>query len=241
MMQRAAHWLLTLTALFAPLRLSAQTSTTTSSSVRGVVVDENNKPVPRASVAIDNPAQTVQADAAGKFLLANVTAGRHVLSARAVGFQAINQPIQLKAGEALDVDVELTRITALETNNVVGRSAARAEFDDRRARKLGFAIDSTILNNRSDMFSALSRIPLTTVKANRTFGISVSVRTLSGNGACTPAAFVDGKMTDLASVTALDPDHFRAIEVLPYEAVPGKYYTRPCVGAILFWSKNVKW
>lgn len=235
-MNRTVTWLLALVLISFPVGMSAQ-----NGSVRGVVVDENNKPVARATVSIDNPAKSVQADADGKFLLADVAPGRYVLNARAVGFQPVEQAILLKAAESLDIEVELTRITSLETNKVVGVSAARAEFDDRRAHNLGFVVDSSVLNNRADMFSALSKVPLTTVTQNSGFGVTVYVRTLGSRAKCAPAAYLDGIPTSISAVTALPPDHFRAIEVLPYETVPAKYMTGLCRGAILFWSKNVKW
>ncbi|MEO7997495.1 MAG: carboxypeptidase-like regulatory domain-containing protein [Gemmatimonadaceae bacterium] len=219
----------------------AQTTPDQPANLRGIVRADDGQVVSQATVVLDDIPTVIRTEQNGTFFLPDVKAGRHKLGVRAVGFEAATQSVLLTAGRDLNVTFTLKRITTLETSKIVGISVAHAEFDDRRARKLGYAIDSTVLNNRADLMSALSRIPLTSVSRNRSFGLRITVRSLSGGGNCVPNAFLDGKMTDLASVTELPPDHFRAIEVLPYETVPGKYASKPCVGAILFWSKNAKW
>lgn len=238
---RRSIWFVAALLLFMLSRLAAaQIPTQALSAIRGFVRDDDNKAIVHATITIDNVATGIFSGNDGAFTLSNIKPGRHIFGVRAVGYVAANQVLDFVSGKTIDADIVLPRMTALETRKVIGMSAARAEFEERRSRKLGYAVDSTVLNNGADLQSALSRVPLTRVQS-KGLGLSISVRTLSSRGACSPAAFLDGLPTRMDIVTSLPANNFRAIEVIPYEMVPGKYSRGPCVGAILFWSKNAKW
>lgn len=239
-MRKITHLCVTLVMFGLATTLSAQVDPSKPAAISGVVLDDNNKAIPQATLSIDRVEMSVRPGRSGNFLISNLRPGRHLFSIRAIGFEPANQLVELKAGETLDIEVVLPRMTALETNKVIGMSAARAEFEDRRARNIGFAVDTSELNKRVDMLRVLERVPMTTVRPLKFGGASVLVRKLSSRAACAPAAFLDGKRTDMSTVTALPPSEFRAIEILPYEVTPAKYTVMPC-GAILFWSKTAKW
>jgi hypothetical protein len=210
------------------------------SVVTGTVLDEKRNPVANATVTVMSADTSANTDASGKFQLSALPAGTHMVQVRHVGMMPVTQRLQLRPDHPTDVTIQMSAVTALATIDVRARSAQRMEYDDRRERGLGFALDSTVLNHRLDLFGALSNIPMTQVVRSDT-GASIIVRNLSTRGTCTPTAFLDGKQTVLELIVTLPPDHFRAIEVLPYESVPIQYLSVTRCGVILFWSKNAKW
>lgn len=216
----------------------AQDRSQRTASVRGIVLDENNQPVPMATVQVTSTALSSRTTSDGKFSIQNIVAGTVVLSARALGFGAANASIALKSGESVEVEIILRR-NSLDTSRVVGMTSLRAEYEERRAKNMGFVLDSARLT-RPDFVSALNNLPLTRVRRDG-FGADIRLRNLSGTGTCTPIAFLDGRLADLRVLTSRPPSEFRAIELLPYEQTPGKYQGRVGCGSMLFWSHKVAW
>lgn len=207
--------------------------------VSGVVRDEKNKPLARATVAFPSADTAVTTDSNGKFQIIGLGAGEHNVEVRAIGFAAVSEKFALTAGQKLEFDVDMVRASTLATRNVIG-TTMRAEFDDRRARKHGIALDSTILNNRMDMFSAFSNLPLAQVAVTDS-GLIMKLRTLGSRKRCEPMAYLDGKPAPFRELTQQPPSSYKAIEILPYETVPGKYFYKVGCGVVLFWSKSLKW
>jgi protocatechuate 3,4-dioxygenase beta subunit len=68
---------------------SADVANAGTSSIAGVIVDQDRKPVRRASVSIggnSQPARTIVTDEAGRFLFAAIPAGRYTLTVRKPGY-----------------------------------------------------------------------------------------------------------------------------------------------------------
>ena len=211
-------------------------------TIRGVVRDTRLAPMRDVSVTLEGTDNSVRTGADGKFEFRNLSAGPYQVMARRVGMAPDSRSVAVRGNNTVDLAFVLTPIRTLDTSRTVSKSLFHDEFDERRARGMGYAVDSTVLNHRADLFSALSHMPLTTVARDKFGGVKVTVRSLGERGKCVPLPYLDGRPTTFENVTALDPSYFRAIEVLPYEVTPAKYLDgRRCVGAILFWSKKVQW
>jgi carboxypeptidase family protein/TonB-dependent receptor-like protein len=89
--------------------------------VRGVVLDaDNGSPVADASVQLQQSGLKVKTDSSGRFELTGVRPGRHTVYISIVGFILIKRPIEVTAGQTLDLTIALTEGTGTysETVNV---------------------------------------------------------------------------------------------------------------------------
>ncbi len=89
--------------------------------VRGVVLDAaNGAPVADASVQLQGTGQKVKTDPSGRFELVGVQPGRHTVYVSIVGFVLVRRPIEVAAGETLELTIALTEGTGTysETVNV---------------------------------------------------------------------------------------------------------------------------
>ncbi len=208
-------------------------------TISGSVVSDRQRPVVNAVVSIASLGKSVRTDSLGRFAVPGVPSGTFMLSARAIGYTPRDQQISIQAGASANITVLLEVVTALETRNVVGMSATRAEFEDRRARQMGILIDSARLS-RPDFVSALANLPLTRVE-RKGFGAAILLRNLSSRATCQPVTFLNGFPTLMESVTARPPSDFSFVELIPYEQTAGKYGGAVGCGAALFWTKDYKW
>lgn len=221
--------------------LAAVTIAQGSGTIRGVVRSAELQPLRDAVVTLEGTDKSVRTRADGKFEFRDLAAGPYEVVARRVGMTPDARSVAVRGNAKIDLVFVLASISALDTSRTIGKSLHRAEYDDRRSQNIGYAVDSAVLNHRSDLFSALSNLPLTRVVRSGS-GISIKIRSMGTTQACDPLPFLDGLPTSLQHVSTLPPDSFRAIEVLPWEVTPQKYLDgRRCVGAILFWSKKAPW
>ena len=90
------------------LLLSMQTALAQNSGVAGTLTDENQSPLPRATVMLINAGDSTMekftiSDNEGKFTFNKLKAGEFLLQVSYVGYQNISRPISLEAGKILDI------------------------------------------------------------------------------------------------------------------------------------------
>ncbi|MGV3708241.1 MAG: carboxypeptidase-like regulatory domain-containing protein [Gemmatimonas sp.] len=216
-----------------------------TATVRGRVLNEDNKPVANALVAIVNLDSAVRSDASGQFRIAGVAAGTQLLNVRRVGSPPVNNVVHLRPGQTADVDVVMSSVNTLTTVNVRAArnwSKLRLDFEQRKKNAFARVIEGDIFEKRADMYSVLDNVGRFRMTRNG-FGLDILIKRPTGK-ACTPFAFLDGLPIDANTASSLPVDMYRAVEI--YEnpfAVPAEYYTPtmdPC-GTILFWTKRIKW
>jgi hypothetical protein len=77
----------------------------TMGSIRGVVVDEAIRPVPRAQVRMEG--RNATADGQGRFVLTDVAPGTHFVQASAAGFLPVQSSALVEAGKVADLRIAL--------------------------------------------------------------------------------------------------------------------------------------
>ncbi|MDE2736291.1 MAG: TonB-dependent receptor [Gemmatimonadota bacterium] len=80
-----------------------------SGVIEGTVLDENSRPLKNANVAIVNSGYGTSTDQNGKFAIANVPVGRHSLEVTFIGYQSLQQEIDVQAGQITTNTYTLTR------------------------------------------------------------------------------------------------------------------------------------
>ena len=112
-----------LVSLLAAIQLPAQVT------IKGIVKDNKDKPVPGASIAIKDSYDGATADSAGRYSFRTTEKGKQLLVISNIGFKTVEQPISIE-GAPITMDItlkqEVTELTA------VVLSAGSFEASDRK-------------------------------------------------------------------------------------------------------------
>lgn len=127
------------TLVLAPRALPAQ------GEVVGLVLeDSSRRPIPDATLTIAALNRNVRSDSLGRFMLAGIPRGDHVLQVRALGFREARHEVTIASNEVIVTDVLLTRTAqVLAGTNVMAPAAATgkmAGFMERKQRGTGHFI-----------------------------------------------------------------------------------------------------
>lgn len=112
-----------------------------SGSVVGSVVDwETRKPLEGVTVAIDASEDVTLTDESGRFRLAGIPVGRHVLSATLLGRATLSDTIRVRPEEALQLELRLP-MEALQVEGVTVEVLRGAEMEFRQEGFAGGRVD----------------------------------------------------------------------------------------------------
>ncbi|NNE34720.1 MAG: SusC/RagA family TonB-linked outer membrane protein [Rhodothermales bacterium] len=261
MSARGRRWLgLAGGALFA-LLLAVPTSVAAqgNGTVVGTVTDaQSNRPLESVQVFIDGTGIGALTNASGRYLLLNVPAGTHIVSARLVGYREASSSVTVSAGDRAVADFALAQ-TAIELNEIVVTGAGVAT----EKRKLGNTIASIDVSNLQDApvtsFSELvsgREAGLVGLPSSGTTGEGARIR-IRGSASLSqsnePIIYVDGIRVDRAggfanvgaggqgSPSRLDdipPDAIERIEILKGAAAATLYGTEASNGVIQIFTKR---
>jgi hypothetical protein len=180
-----------------PHALEAQSA----GSIAGTTVDaQTGMPIVGASVSIPTLSRSVVSDDAGRFLHSTLDAGSYVVQVHAVGYIPSAQAFDLATGQSITHTFQLTTVPAVLTKVLVkGNSAGVVgrrfeDFDRRRAQGRGQFLTRADIESRSSI--NLSDL-LQTMRGIRTecVGFTCKVETTRAVNGCSPAYFVDGRMS----------------------------------------------
>ena len=115
----------------------------TNSNLTGSVTDSTGAPVKYATIRLNPINKSANADGNGKFSFINVPKGNYTLKISAVGFESIQQQVQVNEGTTNDVAVSLISNTPSFLNEVVVTSRKREQL------KENFTSAVTIVNTQS--------------------------------------------------------------------------------------------
>jgi len=131
-----------------------------SGIVTGIVMDAATKrPVPNASVVIDS-GRPVRTREAGGFTIADVPAGLHKLTVRALGYRAYSITVTVRDGATETVSVALIPSATTLTDVVTTATGDRRRFEVGNAVgtiKADSVVKTTLIRNMSDLLQA--RVP----------------------------------------------------------------------------------
>lgn len=185
-------------------------------SVNGSITDENNKPIPYASVHLKGLTQGTVSDIEGNYNLDNLNAGTYVIEFSTIGFATLDREVPLTAGQEIVLSVTLQ--TAMEgLQQVVITSNRTRETLDEVPSSVSVISAKEIENlsqisvNAGDLLQEVPGIALST---NRT---SSTGQTLRGRNML---VLIDGipQSTPLRSgdrdVNTIDPSAIERIEII---------------------------
>jgi hypothetical protein len=214
------------------------------SRLSGTVLNESGRPVADAIVEVRRTGLPARTDASGRFELAGLPVGTHMLEVRRIGFTPQHDVVQLASSSPTSVTVSLDKpVRLLDAVRVTARtvySRRLLEIEQRRRRGFGHYImrDELERNPGARVTDMLRRIPGVRIYSSAT-GNVVAFRGPTLSGACRPTVYLDGlrlgveeNLDFLTSVSSLE-----AIEVYTSETqAPVEYWGRGC-GAIVMWTR----
>ena len=102
----------------------------------GVVLGTADMPVASAEVSVRGTAGRTRTDSLGRFALAALPAGTHMLEVRRVGYGIAERPVELRADTAMTVNVRMQRVVNLDSMRVVAIESRYTEFEQHRRTNL---------------------------------------------------------------------------------------------------------
>ena len=224
-----------------------------SGRLRGSVVGANTRPIPGARVSVWGTGIEAISDADGRFSLAALPSGTHMIEVRAVGFTPATQPVDIVQGAPGSAEIELANLAfALDTVRVTaqrervftnGRDAA---FERRLKYSVGHVIDEAEIEKRRPIVltDLLRQVPGVIVMPGKRSGYDVFMRggqAILGSGYCRPDIWIDGSRITNDELFPFDMmvqiNDVRAVEVYAHAGtVPPDLASTSGCGVIGVWT-----
>lgn len=214
------------------------------------VGDTAVNPLVGAEVVIATEGILERVNATGALRVVQMRPGRHVVSARKLGYRSESQLVVLKPGETKSVSFFLApTVTTLGALIVRGDRGPElrgrlAEFEQRRNRGIGMFVTRDEIEKRNPLQTSemLRRFPSLYVIPKGGMEYEVRTRRADLTGAftsCAPVYFVDGRRVDGVTVDDFPPRTVEGIEVYASAAGIPPQYTVPnaSCGVILIWTR----
>ncbi|MBC5993987.1 TonB-dependent receptor [Pontibacter cellulosilyticus] len=186
-------------------------------SIRGVVLDTDNKPVSFSSVFLQGTNSGTTTNENGAFALERVKTGEHKLLISAVGFERKTVAVQVKAGEATEVKVSLSPSQQGLSEVVISASRTPETIDQ-------VPSSITVLSRKAIEEDMLVSTNVIDILSNKVPGLAPSTGTSSNWGQTLRGramlVMIDGvpQSTPLRNgavdMRALDPDAIEQVEVI---------------------------
>jgi hypothetical protein len=213
---------------------------TGTASVTGIVRGSTGLPLANTEVRVRGARSSAVSDAAGRFSMVALPAGTQMLVARHIGYQPTEVTVELRAGRALERDVQLTRAISLDSVRVVAMRSQYPEFEsNRRFNPFGRYLgpDEVERRHATRAMDLLFGIPGLT-----TAGHNISERVVSTRAArrCVGMrVYLDG--AEIGYIGDVQASQIGAVEVYVDGAfVPSRYAARGSCGVVVFWSKSMR-
>jgi hypothetical protein len=214
-----------------------------SARVTGVIHTDGGLPIEGARVSLPDAGLQTVTNKDGIYILANLPAGTHSLSVRAIGHFPDDRPVDLYADSTVRGDVRLSTVRAvLDTMRIVGKRMSRglAEFDRRRRSSMGsYVTGLQIMKDKPFETADL----VTKGRAMTRAWDSVGHLKIGLHGQlCLPLVYIDGirftLFDDLIELnTMVRPDEIAAMELYRGEDAPMEYGFKRACAVLIIWRK----
>ena len=205
--------------LLAICLFAAQMNAQNTATLKGIVVDDTQKPLPSATLSLLNAADSVivkvaLADSVGQFVFEPLAPKAYILMVSFVGFKNYYTPLSISAAQVLDLKTISLEPSTLQTVTVSGKKP----FVEQKIDRTVVNPDALIANAGLTALDVLEKAPSIAVDMN---GI-ISLRGKNG-----VMVFIDDKPTNLAPadlanyLRSLQSNTIESIEIMPNP--PAKY------------------
>ena len=132
---------------------------TGTATLGGVVRGATGEPLAGVHLHVRDARGSVASDSAGRYLLAALPAGTHVLVARRLGYALLEQIVELRDGARTTADIRLERSVSLDSMRVTALGGRFREFEFNRGANIfgRYLTRDQILRRRPEDAAALLR------------------------------------------------------------------------------------
>lgn len=218
----------------------AELRLTGTAAVSGFVRGRGGQPLANAEVRVRDAQATALTNEAGRFVLSRLPAGTQVMLVRHLGYELTEIPVELRAGQSVTHDVQLTHAVSLDSIRVVALRSMYSEFEfDRHAYFMGRFLTLDDIEKKkagdvSDLFADLGGFRVVG-QGHDAFVVSDVAK--YGHPSCGAVRVViDG--LEGASVNDVRPSEVVGIEAYRMgDFAPGVYAVRGSCGVVVIWTK----
>lgn len=216
-----------------------------TSTLRGMVRDEHQRPVQNASVTSSASDTTVRTNHDGIFIMRDLPAGTHSVEARQIGASIARVTVDLHPDSTAEVALSTAAITELPEMNVTASTSSasrdRDAFESRRKQGFGYALTEKDFFVSTDLMTALRRMPNLTIQKRRN-GYAIVPPPSSINAPCSTKIWVDGVPATLDDAFAVQTRNLKAVEWYPRAAsAPAMYVGVQACSVLLVWTDGSHW
>ncbi|MEX0912173.1 MAG: SusC/RagA family TonB-linked outer membrane protein [Gemmatimonadota bacterium] len=149
--RRSAYWLMAGTALLLTSTAAVATAQD-AGTLRGTVTAESSlRPLAAAQVSIPGTGQGTLTNNAGEFLIPNIAPGQHTLRVQMIGYTAVEQTVDVAAGQVTTVSLALS-VEALALDEIVVTGVAGGT----QRRAVGNVVDQISVAEEVELSPATS-------------------------------------------------------------------------------------
>ena len=207
-------------------------------TVRGV----GGQPLANAELRVEGATSSAVSDASGRYSLSNLPAGSQMLVVRHIGYEPVSIPVELRAGRAVQRDLQLSRVVSLDSIRVVAMRLQYPEFEyNRRANPFGRFLGPEEIARRkvhetSDLLTGIGGV---SVGGHGPDAQAKSVHGRGGGQACEGMRVVVNGWLQGMRLNDIATSQVAAIEIYPQGAfAPTQYSVRGSCGVIVVWTKS---
>lgn len=194
----------------------------TTRTISGIVMDENNIPLPGATVLIKGTTTGTSTDFDGKYII-NAEEG-DILEVSYVGYAANNNTVS--SSNTLNV--------ALEADNTLDEVVVTALAIKRTSSKTTISSESVISNALAGKVTGID------ISSSNKNSSEVKIRGTANITDSTPLYIIDGIVSEINSLDELNKEDIEEINTLNHNAATGLYGSRAANGVIIITTKKGK-
>jgi len=218
-----------------------------SGTITGRVIDEDNLPLPSATVAIKGTTLSAATDVNGNFKISNAPAGPHILVASFIGYTSIEQPVNVNGTVNVTLQLKSSSVLINEVAVIgygtVKKSDATGAIDVVTSKDFNKGAVNSIQDALSGKLAGVSIVSNSGAPGNTA---TILIRgTTSLNASTAPLIVVDGVplSNELPGGTAnilaaINPDDVENVTVLKDASATAIYGSRGSSGVIMITTKR---
>ncbi|TRX58872.1 TonB-dependent receptor [Fulvivirga sp. M361] len=179
-------------------------------SVSGRVLDENGLPLPGATVILTETSKGAVTDLRGEFFIAKVNEGDYTLNVSYLGYEQVNQPVTVTAGQSSSLDIKMSPGVTLGNEVLVLGDRLKGQAKALNQQKTNSNITNVIAADQIGRFpdanvgDALKRVPGITMQNDQgeardiiIRGLAPQLNSVTLNGERIPSAEGDNRRVQM--------------------------------------------
>ena len=215
---------------------------TQSGSIRGTVRDENNQPLPGATVTLKDLGKTTTTDVDGHFRIGGVAPGNHTLTVNFIGYQQSVKVINVTGN--VEVDFQLSpSSTALDEVVVVGYGTQKRQDVTGSVSTVG-AKDlnpGPVTSPLQQLSGRAAGVNISQTGSEPGSAPSVRIRGIGSLiGGNDPLVVVDGVQGNMDLLNQVPPTEIESVDILKDASATAIYGSRGAPGVIIITTKKSK-